>query len=125
MKFNMNSFHSKLRRYFEFGALLGPFEFFSCHLLISSCELVKHMLVAPCLANFMKDFNNHTSLFTSNKQFYLFQGKSSWVRVGYTLILKNQAKNLLENYQFFARSWRGTGGSLILKYFRKAKLEVV
>jgi hypothetical protein len=38
---------------------------------------------------------------------------------------KNQAKNLLENYQFFAGSWRGTGGSLILKYFRKAKLEVV
>ncbi len=38
---------------------------------------------------------------------------------------KKQAKNLLENYQFFAGSWRGTGGSLILKYFRKAKLEVV
>lgn len=38
---------------------------------------------------------------------------------------KNQAKNLLENYKFFAGSWRGTGGSLTLKYIRKAKLEVV
>lgn len=38
---------------------------------------------------------------------------------------KNQAKNVLENYQVFAGSWRGRGDSLILKYFRKAKLEVV
>jgi hypothetical protein len=34
---------------------------------------------------------------------------------------KNQAKNLLENYQFFAGSWRGTGGCLIPRIFKKPK----
>lgn len=49
------------------GPCWAPLIFFHAIFLISSCELVKHMLVQPCLANFMKDFNNHTSLFTSYK----------------------------------------------------------